>query len=190
MHAQKEFAYSELENFDPEAGAQELDSCMQGGCILRGHLFESILPLLKSSKTNTLGKDEQTKLFNKIGRENFVRPLAQEKYSSVPAEALMYNNYRLNIDNLQQARLNRRENVQFRNEIRGQSLFDACVGVIFLCMLAYKFCMAIWTYVNNHWFKRKIEAKNQKKIAEASEIYSQLCAIAEERRQNKELDKK
>ncbi len=158
-----------------------MDSCQSGGCLNRGHLYQSLLPLLQNTKVNFLKDDYKTKMFSALGHEEYIRPLTLRQYQSVPQEALEFSNFRLNIDALLQAQLNRREAEDFRSEIRNQSMFDATVGVLFLLVLAYQLFAAVWEYIDKNWLKRKEEEKVVKKLDEARELYSNLVQVANER---------
>ncbi len=176
-----DYSYPPLDNFDTSAGPEVLDSCQGGGCLTRGNLYQTILPFLQTTRTDHLKSDAQSKLFSSSGREDFVRPLTQQQYSSVPEESLDFQNFILNVEQLQQSRLNRKEAGIFRAEIKNQSIFDGIVGILFLLVLAYRMIMALWGYLDLNWFQKKEVEKSVKKQRDAEELYNNLVQLAGDR---------
>ncbi len=162
----------------------QLDSCQQGGCLNRGHLYEGLLPLLEETKVDVLPGDSETKIFSAKGREEFARPLLSNQYQSVPNEALNYNNFQLNVDSLLQSRLDRSEAQSFRTEIRQQAIFDGCIGILFLAIVVYRLLQTIWEYVNQNFFEKNKMRNVGKRKDDARIFFQDLVNVANENRQH------
>ncbi len=172
--------YLPIKGFDQNAPPQTLDSCLGGSCLTRGNLYQTLQPFLAATSTDRLNKDENTKLFDGVQREKFIRPFTQLPYAAVNEESLNFQNLILNAEDLFQNRMNRIENQKFRKDISWQSAFDGVIGIIFLSCLMYKLAKSIWDYFDKNWNKKSDQKRVTKKRMEANLIMKELVGLAEE----------
>ncbi len=81
-----------------------------------------------------------------------------------------FNNFILNLEQLQQARLDKAEGVVFRGKIENQSIFDGVVGSLFLLALAYRLGVWLWGYIEKNWLEPKRGKRSIKKQESAHEL--------------------
>ena len=171
--------YPNLENFDRSVPAQTEDSCTTG-CLNRGHMYEIMHPLLKTTKTQTLAKDDQTQFFDTQSRHNFVKPLLNRlnRYQSVSGDSLDFTNLRLGVDNLIQARLDRKENTEQREKENIESIWNYVIGSLFLLIILIKIGKLVYDYFTHEYKEKKEKRQEVKQEKEAVNLIRNLRNIS------------